>query len=59
MAFARNLGPNTRVAYVLFGLFWVALGWYSLEAERFLSPLGAWVAIVAGAIVTLEGASGF
>lgn len=59
MAFAPNLGPNTRIAYVLFGLFWVALGWYSLEAERFLSSLGAWVAIVAGAIVTLEGASGF
>ena len=59
MAFTPNLGPNTRIAYVIFGLFWVALGWYSLEAQRFLGPLGAWVAIVAGAIVTLEGAAGF
>jgi len=59
MAFTPNLSLNTRIAYVLFGLFWVVLGGYSLAAERFLSPLGAWVAIVAGVIVTLEGASGF
>ena len=59
MAFTPNLGPNTRIAYVLFGLFWVVFGGYALAAERFLSPLGAWFAIVAGAIVTLEGASGF
>ncbi len=59
MAFTPNLGPNTRIAYVIFGLFWIGLGWYSLEAQRFLTPLGAWVAIVAGAVVTLEGAAGF
>ena len=59
MAFTPNLGPNTRIAYLLFGLFCVGLGWYSLEAQRFLSPLGAWTAIVAGAVVALEGAAGF
>ena len=59
MAFTPNLGPNARIAYVIFGLFWVGLGWYSLEAGRFLSPLRAWAAIVAGAAVALEGAAGF
>ncbi|HXE75221.1 MAG TPA: hypothetical protein VNN18_06260 [Candidatus Xenobia bacterium] len=59
MALLPNLGPKTRIAYVIFGLFWVVFGWYALETGRFLRPLGAWLAMVAGAIVTLEGASGF
>jgi len=59
MAFTPNLGPNTRIAYVIFGLFWIGLGWYSLEAQRFLNPLGAWAAMVAGGVVALEGAAGF
>jgi len=59
MALRPNIGPNTRIAYVIFGLFWVGLGAYSLEAQRFLTSLGAWVAIIVGAVVTIEGALGF
>lgn len=59
MKLIPNIGPKTRIGYVLFGVGLIALGWYALEAQRLFGPPGALVAIVAGGVVALEGIVGF
>jgi len=55
MALAPNIGPATRVLYVLVGIGFIALG---LWAPWLRSPW-TWVMAVLGVVVIIEGAVGF
>lgn len=54
MSFKPNLGPKARIGYALFGA-----GLAAVALLGFLPPAWFWVAVVAGAVVFLEGAAGF
>jgi len=55
MAFTPNIGPKTRVGYLVFGAALIAA---ALLGPALRSPW-PWVLIAAGAVVMLEGAAGF
>jgi len=57
MAFTPNIGPKTRIAYVLTGL--VLLGLAVFRPGLTLAPLLMYVLLAGGILMAAEGAIGF
>ncbi len=55
MAFTPNIGPGTRVAYVLIGAVLVGVATFGPA----LAPLLKYILVVGGILVAVEGAVGF